>query len=119
MHHPGESGGHGSPDALSRRVRRSQGGIRLLQLLQLLKKTVVLGVADDWRIEHVIAVDVKSEQPAELGCSGSAGGAHPDDYTLFRFRLLCAPRLRSRAASLDNSDRQRCLSSIAAFGSLC
>ena len=119
MRHPGEPGGYASPDALRWRVRRSQGGIRQLQRLQLLEETVVLGVADNGRIEDVITVAVKIEQPAELGCSGSAGGAHPDDYTLFRFRLLRAPCSRSRAASLDNSDRQRCLSSIAAFGSLC
>jgi hypothetical protein len=104
---------------LRRGVRRSQGGVCLLQRLQLLKETVVLSVADDWCIEDVITVDVKIEQPAELGCSGSAGGAHPDDYTLFRRRIFRARHPRSRTAGLDNSDSQRCLSSIAASGSLC
>ena len=65
--HRRETVEHAAAHALRRRVGRQQRGVRGFQRLQFLEQPVVVGVGDLRRVEHVVAVGVVVQQPAQFG----------------------------------------------------
>ena len=79
-------------DALARRVGRHQRRVLRLQRQQLAHQTVVLGVRDARRVQHVVAVVVLGDfAPQHVDA-----GARPGLVHAFSFRRSPAPRPRPR-----------------------
>lgn len=89
MGDPGEGSGDTASHPLGRRIGRSETRVCLLKLLKLSEEGVVLGVADDRCVEHMVPMGMVVQQLAELGRPGGCIGlSHPEDYTLVPFPTI-------------------------------
>ncbi|MCY1402627.1 hypothetical protein D9M71_177770 [compost metagenome] len=73
MAHLAKGRGGIAANALGRRLRRNQLGVRFFESLQLTEQAVVLGIGNARFVEYVVAVVVRVEFAAQLGDAFGSG----------------------------------------------
>ena len=86
---------HHTEDALRRRIGGQQFGVHGLNGLQFLEQPVVLGIWNCRRVEHVVAVSVGLQLPAQFE------GARCRVNSLFRHGWIVAGSSRTQGASVS------------------